>query len=129
MLVDANEQKNIQVVIVRDEVADQQRTINDLTRKLVEAQASLKAGLREDTFEDGKHSSIVDCGQVADEAAKRSARKALPFPAAVEIKQLVLGWATMTYTPGNPNKPEEQDELTVPEVPKLLHGTCVAGRR
>jgi len=47
MLADANEERLIQVAIIRDEVAEKQQTINDLTRQLAEAEALLRESKKE----------------------------------------------------------------------------------
>lgn len=47
MLADANEEKGIQVAIVRDEVSEKQRLIDELTRRHADAEASLRTAWQE----------------------------------------------------------------------------------
>lgn len=47
MLTDANEERNLQVAIVRDEVAEKQKIIEELTRRGAEAEASLRLTRKE----------------------------------------------------------------------------------
>mmetsp|Transcript_43632 Transcript_43632/g.98510 ORF Transcript_43632/g.98510 Transcript_43632/m.98510 type:complete len:517 (-) Transcript_43632:21-1571(-) len=47
MLADSNEEKSIQVAIIRDEVTEKQRVIEELTRKGAEAEISLRAATGE----------------------------------------------------------------------------------
>lgn len=47
MLADSNEEKSIQIAIVRDEVAEKQRTIDELTRRSADAEASLRSAHKE----------------------------------------------------------------------------------